>query len=258
MLLRLIVPAALTVAAMSTAAGEPVAIIGRPVADVIDDYRAGGVPFAYSDALVTADMLVLAEPVDGDPPDVVRQILKPHHLTVRLEAGIYLVVPELPAPMPTEPAGRQEIAAQPDIETITVSASRYEIGRDISSSRFRLDRRTIQNMPDVGEDPLRVTHRLPGAAASGASAKAHFRGGEDSEVGIVLNGQRLFDPFHVRDYQNIFSAIDSRAVEGVEVFTGGFPVRFGDRMSGFVLMDSMEDEKPRHTELGISFYNTSS
>lgn len=257
MLLRLIVPAALTVAAMSTAAGEPVAMIGRPVADVIDDYRAGGVPFAYSDALVTADMLVLAEPVDGDPPDVVRQILKPHHLTVRLEAGIYLVVPELPAPMPTEPAGRQEIAAQPDIETITVSASRYEIGRDISSSRFRLDRRTIQNMPDVGEDPLRVTHRLPGAAASGASAKAHFRGGEDSEVGIVLNGQRLFDPFHVRDYQNIFSAIDSRAVEGVEVFTGGFPVRFGDRMSGFVLMDSMEDEKPRHTELGISFYNTS-
>jgi outer membrane receptor protein involved in Fe transport len=232
-------------------------MVGRPVAAVIDEFRAAGYPFAYSDALVTGDMVVLAEPDTGDPPDVVRQILEPHDLTVRYDAGIYLVIPAAPKEAPAEPAAAEAAAAKPDIETITVSASRYEIGRDISSSRFRLDRRTIQNMPDVGEDPLRITHRLPGAAASGASAKAHFRGGEESEVGIVLNGQNLFDPFHVRDYQNIFSAIDSRAIEGVEVYTGGFPVRYGDRMSGFVLMDSMEAEKPRHTELGISVYNTS-
>ena len=57
---------------------------------------------------------------------------------------------------------------------------------------------------------------------------------------------RLFDPFHVRDYQNIFSAIDSRAIDGVEVYTGGFPVRFGDRMSGVVLMESrLVDSEPR-------------
>ena len=120
-----------------------------------------------------------------------------------------------------------------------------------------LDQRTIQNMPDVGEDPMRVTHRLPGAAASGASAKTHFRGGEDGEIGIMLNGVRLFDPFHVRDYQSVFSAIDARAIEGVEVYTGGFPVRFGDRMSGLVLMESLDSLKPRHTEFGISIFNAS-
>ena len=247
----------LTVAATSAAAGGPAPMTGRPVAAVIDDFRAAGFPFAYSDALVTGDMLVLSEPEPGEPDDVVRQILAPHRLTVRYEAGIYLVVPAPREEPPAAPAETRAAPAPPDIETITVSASRYEIGRDISSSRFRLDRRTIQNMPDLGEDPLRATHRVPGAAASGASAKAHFRGGEQSEVGIMLNGQKLFDPFHVRDYQNIFSAIDSRAIDGVEVFTGGFPVRFGDRMSGFVLMDSMEVAKPRHTELGISVYNTS-
>lgn len=244
-------------AMMSAAEGGPAPMAGRPVADIIDEFRAAGYPFAYSDALVTGDMLVIAEPDPGEPAEVVRQILAPHRLTVRYEAGIYLVIPAAPTPTPPRPQGVDTAAAEPDIETITVSASRYEIGRDISSSRFRLDRRTIQNMPDVGEDPLRVTHRLPGAAASGASAKAHFRGGEETEVGIVLNGQNLFDPFHVRDYQNVFSAIDSRAIEGVEVYTGGFPARFGDRMSGFVLMDTMEADKPRHTELGISVYNTS-
>lgn len=230
---------------------------GRPVAEIIDEFRAAGYPFAYSDALVTGDMVVLAEPEPGDPDDVVRQILRPHRLTVRYEAGIYLVIPAAPDDPRPEPRGVGAATAETDIETITVSASRYEIGRDIASSRFRLDRRTIQNLPDVGEDPMRATHRLPGAAASGASARVHFRGGEESEIGIVLNGQRLFDPFHVRDYQNVFSAIDARAIEGIEVYTGGFPARFGDRMSGFVLMDSMEAEKPRHTELGISVYNTS-
>jgi hypothetical protein len=147
--------------------------------------------------------------------------------------------------------------ARAAIETIAVSASRYEILRELAASRFMLDQRTIQNMPDVGEDPIRVTQRLPGAAASGASAKTHFRGGEESEIGILLNGHPLFDPFHIRDYQSVFSAIDARAIEGVEVYTGGFPVRFGDRMSGLVLMESLDALRPRHTEIGVSIFNTS-
>ncbi len=146
---------------------------------------------------------------------------------------------------------------RPEIEAITVSASRYEISRDINTSAFYLDQRTIQNMPDIGEDPVRVAQRLPGTAAGGVSARAHFRGGEESETGIILNGQRLFDPFHVRDYNNIFSTIDARAIDGVEVFTGGFPARYGDRLSGFVLMNSLDTMQPSHTELGISVFNTS-
>lgn len=147
--------------------------------------------------------------------------------------------------------------ARPEIENITVSASRYEISRDISSSRFDIDQATIETLADVGDDPLRATHRLPGAAASGASAQSHFRGGEEAETGIILNGQRLFDPFHVRDYQNIFSTVDSRAIDGVEVYTGGFPVRYGDRLSGVVLMESLDLTRPRHTEIGLSVFNTS-
>ena len=147
--------------------------------------------------------------------------------------------------------------ARPEIESITVSASRYEISRDVVTSSFFLDQRTIQNMPDIGEDPVRVVQRLPGTAAGGVSARAHFRGGEDTETGIILNGQRLFDPFHVRDYNNIFSAIDARAIDGVEVYTGGFPARYGDRLSGFVLMNSADSTRPRHTELGLSVFNTS-
>jgi hypothetical protein len=265
---------------------------GRPIVEVIEEFRNDGLNLAYSTNLVTSDLVVESEPSPGEPLEIVKQILRPFGLTIRTESGVHLVVrfdqdglqpgsillvitsnydnqplnrpvvrvdPELPASSRLKPGifefsnvppGRYHFSIEmdgfdparrvidvwpgepnvvpigldeekPEIETIAVSASRYEILRDISTSRFVLDQRTIQNMPDLGEDPIRVVQRLPGAAASGASAKTHFRGGESDEIGIMLNGQRLFDPFHIRDYQSIFSTIDSRAIEGVEVYTGG-------------------------------------
>lgn len=246
----------------AAADGGIVSYSGRPVAEVIDEFRDAGYPFAYSTNLVTADLRVTVEPDAGDAVDIVRQILEPHKLTLHTEAGVHLVVRigSGDAADRTTRGGDAGLApdpGEPTIETIYVSASRYEILRDMAASRFTLDQRTIENMPDIGEDPMRVVQRLPGAAASGASAMTHFRGGEHGEIGIMLNGKWLFDPFHIRDYQSIFSAIDSRAIEGVEVYTGGFPVRFGDRMSGLVLMESLESVKPRHTEIGLSVFNSS-
>jgi len=239
--------------------GDAVPYMGRPVAEVIDEFRDAGLPFAYSTNLVSADLVVEAEPEATDPVGIVRDILRPHGLTIRSEAGVHLVVRD-GGSNKTEEVGTAVAgtdASKAEIEQINVSASRYEIFRDVAASRFVLDQRTIQNMPDLGEDPMRVVQRLPGAAASGASAKTHFRGGEESEIGIMLNGHGLFDPFHIRDYQSVFSAIDSRAIEGVEVYTGGFPVRFGDRMSGLVLMESLDSPEPRHTEIGVSVFNSS-
>ena len=258
MLRLLLVMICLLPAAGLAAEGDAVPFTGRPVADVIDEYRDAGVPFAYSTNLVSADLMVTAEPEAGEPVDIVREILLPHGLTIRSVAGVHLVIRNDEGPQAGDDAASTTTqAARPEIENVIISASRYEILSELAASRFSIDQRTIQNMPDLGEDPLRIVQRLPGAAASGASAKTHFRGGEDSEIGIMLNGHGLFDPFHMRDYQSIFSAIDSRAIEGVEVFTGGFPVRFGDRMSGLVLMESLESVEPRHTEVGISVFNTS-
>lgn len=231
---------------------------GRTVVDVIEELRAAGNEIAYSSRLVPADLPVNVEPRSTGTLNALLEILAPHRLTLKpTSEGVFLVVRMEEGDPPIAAVAPTPEDAQKEIERITVSASRYEISRDVTTSQFVIDQRTIHNMPDVGEDPIRITQRLPGAAASGASARAHFRGGEQSEVGIILNGQRLFDPFHIRDYQNIFSAIDARAIEGVEVFTGGFPVRFGDRMSGLVVMESIDADKPRHTEIGLSVFNTS-
>ena len=257
MRLLLLILIAVSAAALADE-GQPAPYKGRGVAEVIDEFREQGEPFAYSTNVLNSEVRVVAEPEAGTPIEIVTQILKPYGLAIRTDSGVHIIVPAETVHVPGETASATpSIPETQDIETVVVAASRYAISRDLSASQFSIDRRTIRNMPDVGEDPIRVTQRLPGAAASGASAAAHFRGGEQSEVGIMLNGQWLFDPFHIRDYQNIFSTIDARAIEGVEVYTGGFPVRYGDRMSGLVLMDSLEPEKARHTEIGISVFNTS-
>jgi len=141
-----------------------------------------------------------------------------------------------------------------ELEELNITASRYIL---FSNSQFFIDQRAIQAQPDLGEDPVRSVHRLPGAAASGLSSRSHFRGGEHNETAIFLNGIQLLDPFHIRNYHSIFSSIDARAISGVEAYTGGFPVNYGDHMSGVLLLDTQKPDQPRRTELGLSIYNTS-
>jgi len=65
---------------------------GRAVVEVIDEFRDAGEPFAYSTNLVGSELVVVEEPEAGEPIEIVRQILRPHGLTVEERAGVYLVM----------------------------------------------------------------------------------------------------------------------------------------------------------------------
>ncbi len=247
-----------TTAAFAAAQAAEPPYAGRTIQAVLDELRAGGLPLVYSTQLVPDSLAVAAEPLFRQPLPLVREILEPHGLTVRDVDGVYFVVrltEDDAARSPPRPDDGRGTAAEPlELEEISVSASRYVL---FSNSQFFIDQRAIQALPDLGEDPVRSAQRLPGAAAGGLSSRAHFRGGEHDETAIYLNGLKLLDPFHIRDYHSIFSAIDARAIAGVEAYTGGFPVAYGDQMSGVLLLDTRRPEEPLHTELGLSFYNTS-
>jgi hypothetical protein len=311
-----------------TALGQD-ASVGRPIAAVIDEARAAGVPLAYGTGVLPRSLTVRAEPRSKEPIELVREILAPHGLTLRFVEGLYIVVraeersSEAVATQgavtitvrdaatgaliasPAAESASSGIAVEPlrdgrllatgaaarrygitvmaegyapqrislalaaaprelDVALVPVSpappeivvtASRYELVRDAISGPLYVEQRKIEQQPDFGDDPMRALQRLPGAA-SGLSAKAHLRGGELNETAVVLNGQRLLDPFHIRDYQSMFSAIDVRAIEGMEVYTGAFPVRYGDSMGALVLVDALDPHEPRHSEIGLSVLNT--
>ena len=88
-------------------------------------------------------------------------------------------------------------------------------------------------VPGSHDDALRALKTLPGLA-SNASGRPYIRGSLDDDVLVRYDGITLLDPFHLKNFQSLISAIDPAGIERIEVFSGGFPVRYGTRSGGVI------------------------
>jgi len=163
-----------------------------------------------------------------------------------------------PAVPETGESTRGEVAfgLEPAIEEVVVSASRYRVSRVGFPSRHAMDRTTLAALPDIGDDPLRIVNQLPGASTLGVSAMPHIRGGVRDESLVVFDGVELLEPFHLKDFQGVFSGVDPRVVKSIDVYTGGFPARYGNRMSGVLDMASADPPARLGGALSLSVIDT--
>lgn len=150
----------------------------------------------------------------------------------------------------------QLVEAVAKLDEVVVTASRYDLDSRAQPSTADFSREDIENFLTLGDDALRVAQRLPGVANNGFSARPYMRGGAPNEVAVFLDGVRLVEPYHLRDFQSVFSAIDQRIVEHVAVHAGGFPAEYGDALSGLMVVEPREPTALRH-ELGLSALYTS-
>ena len=75
-------------------------------------------------------------------------------------------------------------------------------------------------MPRLADETLRAVQRLPGTATNGFSSLGSVRGGEPNETAIVLDGLRLYEPFHLKNFLSPVSLLDSRADRRHRVLLG--------------------------------------
>ncbi|MEW6337445.1 MAG: TonB-dependent receptor [Acidobacteriota bacterium] len=136
------------------------------------------------------------------------------------------------------------------LSEIVVTPSHLRIQREQPEVRMFLSREEVDRTPHAGDDLLRALRRLPGATGGDFSSKLSIRGGEDGEVLLLVDGLELYEPFHLKDFQSMFSTVDSEAVGGVDFLTGGYPVEYGDRMSGVI--DVSVDTPPGETTTAVS------
>ncbi len=158
------------------------------------------------------------------------------------------------------PAGVAEttvwLDAAPILEDeLTVKPSRVSLLRDEPRSPIALSRDDIQALPHLGGDFFRSLSLLPGIASNDVTAEFHVRGGRRDETQILLDGQELYESYHLKDFDNALSVVPPATLESVDLATGGFSVEHGDRMSGVLDMTTSDRRGPVRRYVGLSLLN---
>jgi outer membrane receptor protein involved in Fe transport len=102
---------------------------------------------------------------------------------------------------------------------------------------------------------MRATLRLPGVSSVGISAKPRIRGGLQDELLVLQDGIELLEPFHLADYHSAYSTIDYRTIESLDMYTGGFPSRYGNRISGVMDIRNQWQHDSYDTDIGVSSFS---
>jgi outer membrane receptor protein involved in Fe transport len=253
-----LVAAVLLTMLAAIAAGDD--LEGLTLAEALNRLQREGLTVIFSDALVTPTMRVTATPTATTPREVLVELLAPHGLGVRDGPAGQLFVVALPAAEPARPPTEAAAAIRfsPDLlflSEIVVTPSHFRIEELQPESRLFVSREDVKQVPHIGDDLYRAVKRLPGAASGDFSATFNVRGGEQEEMLVILDGLELIEPFHLKDFQNVFSTVDTETVGGMDFLTGGFPVEYGDRMSAVMDISTVTPEGPAATSVTLGTLN---
>ncbi|HEY5614655.1 MAG TPA: TonB-dependent receptor [Bacteroidota bacterium] len=123
-------------------------------------------------------------------------------------------------------------------EVVVTDRAKREL-TEINTSIHVMEQRDIKAVPvTVQEDIFRAIQILPGIVST-SDVNSHFyvRGGSGDQNLILLDGMKIYNPFHAF---GIFSIFDSDVIKTTEVYTGAFPPGFGGRLSSVVNMTTRE------------------
>jgi hypothetical protein len=226
---------------------------GRYVSDVLDELRSTGLTFIYNTDVVPSELRIENEPRARSGVELAREILAARGLALsEVAPGVFAIVPG-----PRRPDSAASNEAQQVLEEIVVQTSRYRLASDDVTVRTFLTQEQVKNMPRLADETLRAVQTLPGTTTNGFSSMGPVRGGESNETAIVLDGLRLYEPFHLKNFLSPVSLLDSRLIDGIEFYSGGFPVPYGDRMSAIIDATTVRPADPRYYEIGINLFHAS-
>ena len=247
--------AALALAAIFGPAAADTTWQGRKLSDYLDFLNGQGSRIIYTSDLVAGDMLLSNEPAGNGSAESLAGLLHRFGLTVTDGPAGSLIVVALPPE--TEAAAPADERADVAIPEVVVTSSLHRLDYSPPLTHTYLDRELATRIPTTAEEAVRLTNRLPGTASGGVSSRNHIRGGEVNEVLFLLDGLRLYEPYHLKDFQAVATIVNSSAIGGMDFYSGAYPAHFGDRMSGVLSIELREPEKPVETELALSFFNAS-
>jgi hypothetical protein len=118
---------------------------------------------------------------------------------------------------------------------VLITASRSEQIQDRTQmSRIDLPMEKLKSIPMfMGEtDILKAIQLLPGVQGGGEGGSGlYVRGGGPDQNLILLDGAPVYNVSHLFGFFSVFNA---DAIKNVSLYTGGFPARYGGRLSSVI------------------------
>lgn len=141
-------------------------------------------------------------------------------------------------------AERQSVALVPlsvVMDSVNVEVARWE--DRIPMSKVDISMEDVETLPMLGgeADVLKAIQLLPGvqSGVEGASG-VYVRGGSPDQNQVLLDGATLYNVSHLFGFLSTFN---THALGDVTLYKGGFPARYGGRLSSVLDMHMREGNK---------------
>ena len=129
------------------------------------------------------------------------------------------------------------------LQSVEISASRIE--RRTSFNTLTLTAKSIDQIPTLGSRPdiIKAAQQLPGIeSASEASSLMIVRGGNPGENLYMLDNVPLIYVNHLGGFMSVFN---SEMINTMDIYKGGFPARYGGKLSSIVDLTTKKGDPTR-------------
>lgn len=145
-----------------------------------------------------------------------------------------------------------ELEPAKDLKEVVVTSQKDALQTRTQMSTIDLPIQTIKSLPAfLGEvDIMKAIQLLPGVQAGNEGTSGiYVRGGGPDQNLILLDGVPVYNATHLFGFFSVFNA---DAIKNVEVTKGGFPARYGGRLSSVIDINMKEGNNNKiHGEGGF-------
>ncbi len=138
-------------------------------------------------------------------------------------------------PTNLQPELEIELTHEPvQMKSVTVEALNREIFQvSEKPSQLAISARSFDDLPNLGEkDILRSIELMPGiTGGTSGSSGITIRGSSSLDNLVLLDGMPIYNVNHSF---GLLSAFSSDAIKDVRIYKGGYPARYGGRLSGVI------------------------
>ena len=131
------------------------------------------------------------------------------------------------------------------LDAVELTAESSEKKVNVNTSVVKLTAKKIKRLPSVGGEPdiAQYLQVLPGVVFTGdQGGQLYIRGGAPIHNKVLLDGMIVYNPFHSIGF---FSVFDTDIIKTADVYTGGFGVEYGGRVSSIIDIKTRDGNKKR-------------